>query len=67
MMPFLPIFVFGSLFLAFSGQTLFGSTSQTTDKEQSDGTHAEDKVVAIELTAAELADEIAIYIKSKDN
>lgn len=67
MMPFLPIFVFGGIFLAFSGQTLFGSNSQATDNEQTDSADAEDNVVAVKLPEAELADAIAIYIKPKGN
>ncbi|NEZ60133.1 hypothetical protein [Adonisia turfae] len=66
MIPFLPIFVFAGLFLAFSGKTLFGASSEP-DNEQADEAEDEDKVVAIELTEAELADEIAIYFKSKSN
>ena len=66
MIPFFPIFVFAGLFLAFSGQTLFGTSSQP-DNGQTDEAEDKDKVVAIELTEAELADAIATYIKSKSN
>ena len=64
MMPFLPIFVFGSLFLAFSGQTLF-SSKDSADSKATNDEQGENRIIAVDLTDAELADAIAIYIKPK--
>lgn len=63
-MPFLPILVFGGLFLAFSGQTLFGSNQQNAENTDCDDAQT-DRAIAVDLTEAELTDAIAIYIKPK--